>query len=79
VGIGAAERSHKEMKNEHFTARRAAMGPAQANQEVYVAFNLPAVDQHDVPEWLEEHNMEDTVIPDSATRAPTAAATAARA
>ena len=60
------------MKNEHFTARRAAMGPAQANQEVYVAFNLLAVDKHDVPEWLEEHNMEDTVTPDSATRASTA-------
>ena len=65
--VGAAERSHKAMKNEHLTARRAMMGAKQANKEVFIHFNLPTLDQSDIPDWVEEHGEGDMVIADSET------------
>ena len=73
VGIGPAERSHKQMKKHTFTVNRGSLDPKQANMECFVKYNAEEIDRRapipEFPEWLEEMSELDGVVLDSATRA----------
>eukprot|EP01048_Picozoa_sp_COSAG05_P020693 COSAG05_NODE_3585_length_1977_cov_9.993078_2_plen_487_part_00 len=69
VGIGAVERSHKQMKKHVFSQDRPSLNPKQANMECFVKFNLPTLDNESCPDWVEEMDDNDIVVPDSETQA----------